>query len=251
MTRRLRTLARLGGLLAAILVADAAAGAEAGRYAEDVSFRQPGQPVPPRGSDVCGARSGDGPLQQSRHVRSARGASQLRLDRAGSGDRVVVGLVQDRAALPPARRRQMARRQALYRQRRQVHLGYCCSAKSSEKFRLNPRKAWYQNLEEVTVKGDHEVAFRLKRPQPSFIALLASGWSPVYPCHVPPREMRSQPIGTGPFKLVEFKPNEADQGRAKPGLLEEGPALPRRHRLHDHQEPLDRGCWRLSPASST
>src|SRR5207253_8821198 len=80
--------------------------------------------------------------------------------------------------------------------------------KSSEKFRLNPRKAWYHNLEEVTVKGDHEVAFRLKRPQPSFIALLASGWSPVYPCHVSPREMRSQPIGTGPFKLVEFKPNE-------------------------------------------
>src|SRR6266550_1250338 len=26
--------------------------------------------------------------------------------------------------------------------------------KASEKFRLNPRKAWYQNLEEVTVKGD-------------------------------------------------------------------------------------------------
>ncbi len=80
--------------------------------------------------------------------------------------------------------------------------------KANEKFRLNPRKAWYHNLEEVTGKGDHEVAFRLKRPQPSFIALLASGWSPVYPCHVSPREMRSQPIGTGPFKLVEFKPNE-------------------------------------------
>src|SRR6266404_1016722 len=81
--------------------------------------------------------------------------------------------------------------------------------KSPEKFRLNPRKAWYQNLEEVTTKGDYEVMFHLKRPQPSFIALLASGWSAVYPCHVPPREMRSQPIGTGPFKLVEFKPNEA------------------------------------------
>ena len=85
--------------------------------------------------------------------------------------------------------------------------------KANEKFRLNPRKAWYQNLDEVTVKGDHEVAFRLKRPQPSFIALLASGWSAVYPCHVPPREMRSQPIGTGPFKLVEFKPNESGRGR--------------------------------------
>src|SRR5712672_578166 len=80
--------------------------------------------------------------------------------------------------------------------------------RSPEKFRLNPRKAWYQNLEEVTTKGDYEVMFHLKRPQPSFIALLASGWSAVYPCHVTPREMRNQPIGTGPFKLVEFKPNE-------------------------------------------
>jgi peptide/nickel transport system substrate-binding protein len=81
--------------------------------------------------------------------------------------------------------------------------------KTNEKFRLNPRKAWYQNLEEVTTKGDLEVTFHLKRPQPSFIALLASGWSAVYPCHVTPREIRTQPIGTGPFKLVEFKPNES------------------------------------------
>ena len=88
--------------------------------------------------------------------------------------------------------------------------------KSNEKLRLNPRKAWYQNLEEVTVDNDHEVTFRLKRPQPSFIALLASGWSAVYPCHVPPREMRSHPIGTGPFKLVEFKPNETIKVRRNP-----------------------------------
>ena len=57
------------------------------------------------------------------------------------------------------------------------------TGKSSEKFRLNPRKAWYRNLEEVTTNGDYEVSFRLRRPQPSFIALLASGFSPVYPCH--------------------------------------------------------------------
>jgi len=37
---------------------------------------------------------------------------------------------------------------------------------------------------------------------------LASGWSPIYPCHISPRDMRSHPIGTGPFKFVEFKPNE-------------------------------------------
>src|SRR6184192_2879947 len=39
--------------------------------------------------------------------------------------------------------------------------------KTTEKFRLNPRKAWYQNLDGVTTKGEHEVAFQLKRPQPS------------------------------------------------------------------------------------
>ena len=55
------------------------------------------------------------------------------------------------------------------------------TGKAAEKLRLNPRKSWYRNLEEVTVNGDFEVTFRLKRPQPSFIAMLASGWSPVYP----------------------------------------------------------------------
>src|SRR6202030_1242165 len=78
----------------------------------------------------------------------------------------------------------------------------------SEKLRINPRKSWYQNLAEVTTNGDFEASFRLKRPHPSFIGLLASGWSPVYPCHVPPREMRQHPIGTGPFRFIELKPNE-------------------------------------------
>ena len=77
-----------------------------------------------------------------------------------------------------------------------------------EKLRLNPRKPWYRNLDEVVVNGDDEVIFRLKRPQPAFIAFLASGFTPIYPCHVPAREMRQHPIGTGPFKFVEFKPNE-------------------------------------------
>ena len=83
------------------------------------------------------------------------------------------------------------------------------TGKATEKLRINPRKSWYTNLEEVTAKGDYQVTFRLKRPQPSLIALLASGWSPIYPCHVTPRDMRSHPIGTGPFKFVEFKPNES------------------------------------------
>src|SRR5262252_1645421 len=83
------------------------------------------------------------------------------------------------------------------------------TGKSAEKLRINPRKVWYKNLEKVGTNGDYEVTFRLKRPQPAFIALLASGFSPVYPCHVSPREMRTHPIGTGPFKFVEFRPNES------------------------------------------
>jgi len=82
------------------------------------------------------------------------------------------------------------------------------AGKSAEKLRINPRKAWYRNLAEVTTNGDWEVTFHLKRPQPGLLALLASGWSPVYPCHVSPRDMRSHPVGTGPFKFIEFKPNE-------------------------------------------
>jgi peptide/nickel transport system substrate-binding protein len=79
---------------------------------------------------------------------------------------------------------------------------------ASEKFRVNPRKSWYRNLERVTTNGDYEVTFRLKRPQPAFLTALASGFSPIYPCHVTPRDMRQNPIGTGPFKFVGFKPNE-------------------------------------------
>jgi peptide/nickel transport system substrate-binding protein len=81
--------------------------------------------------------------------------------------------------------------------------------KAAEKLRVNPRKAWYTNLTEVQTNGDYEATFVLKRPQPAFIALLASGMSPVYPCHVTPAQMRQHPIGTGPFKFVSYKPNES------------------------------------------
>src|SRR5262252_6651007 len=96
------------------------------------------------------------------------------------------------------------------------------TGKTNEKLRLNPRKAWYRNLEEVTTHGDYEVTFTLRRPQPALLALLASGWAPVYPCHVSPRDMRSHPIGTGPFKFVEFKPNEVIRVARNPDYWKPG-----------------------------
>jgi len=65
------------------------------------------------------------------------------------------------------------------------------TGRSAEKLRINPRKPWYANLAEITTNGDFEVTFHLNRPQPSLLALLASGWSPIYPCHVSAAQMRT------------------------------------------------------------
>ena len=80
--------------------------------------------------------------------------------------------------------------------------------RSKERFRKNPRKGWYHNLAEVVPNGPLAVTFRLNRPQPALTALLASGDTPIYPCHVSPAQMRTKPVGTGPFMLAEFSQNE-------------------------------------------
>ena len=79
--------------------------------------------------------------------------------------------------------------------------------KEQEEFNRNPHKVWYYNLQQVTTSSDHEATFHLADPQPSFLMLLASGFSPVYPCHVSQKDMRTRPVGTGPFKFAEFNRN--------------------------------------------
>jgi peptide/nickel transport system substrate-binding protein len=76
------------------------------------------------------------------------------------------------------------------------------------KLRLNPRKDWYANVEAVEAAEPHTVVFRLKRPQPSFLTMLASGYTPIYAAHVPPAQYRTSCIGTGPFKLKEWRKGE-------------------------------------------
>src|SRR4051812_25142748 len=63
------------------------------------------------------------------------------------------------------------------------------------KLRRNPRSSWWGNVESVTLDGDFAVDLHLKAPQPSLLALLASGYSPIYPCHVPIADMRRKPVG--------------------------------------------------------
>ena len=75
----------------------------------------------------------------------------------------------------------------------------------AQEFHRNPRKVWYSKLQDVSINGEYEATFELSEPQPSLPVLLASAFSAVYPCHVPQATMRTKPIGTGPFKFVEFK----------------------------------------------
>lgn len=79
----------------------------------------------------------------------------------------------------------------------------------TEGARKSPRKIWYDNVEKIVADSDLQVSFLLKQPQSSLLNLLASGLTPIYPCHVSARDMRTKPIGTGPFKLAEFKSNES------------------------------------------
>jgi len=94
--------------------------------------------------------------------------------------------------------------------------------KGQDKFRKNPRKDLFNNITEVTTNGDYEVTLHLKRPQPSLIAMIASGYTPMYSCHVPAAQMRTHPIGTGPFKFVEFKQNESIKLEKNPDYFKKG-----------------------------
>src|SRR5258708_16279172 len=109
----------------------------------------------------------------------------------------------------------------------------------SEIIRKNPRKIWYVNLKDVATNGDSEVTFTLGRPQPSFLSMLAAGYSPVYSCHVADRVMRSKPIGTGPFKVVDFKRNESIKLVKNPDYWKKG---------RPYLDPLD---WKILPHPRT
>jgi len=71
-------------------------------------------------------------------------------------------------------------------------------------WRKNPRGSWWRNVAEVVTDGELGVIFKLSQKQPALLGFFASGFSPVYPCHVAGKDMRTMPIGTGPFKVASF-----------------------------------------------
>jgi peptide/nickel transport system substrate-binding protein len=89
-------------------------------------------------------------------------------------------------------------------------------------YRRNPREAWFENVAEITTNGDHEATFVLKAPQASLLPMLAAGYTAIYPCHVEAKDMRTNPIGTGPFKFVEFKSNQSIKLERNPDYWDKG-----------------------------
>ncbi|MCC8430755.1 ABC transporter substrate-binding protein [Reyranella aquatilis] len=83
--------------------------------------------------------------------------------------------------------------------------------RARNRLRTNPRGSWFGNVNFVRAPTDFDVTIHLNRPQPSLLAMLASGFVPIYPCHVPLAQMRVKPVGTGPFKLESF--NQFDRIR--------------------------------------
>ncbi len=90
------------------------------------------------------------------------------------------------------------------------------------RLRINPRKDWYANVEAIETPDAHTVVFRLKRPQPSLLMMLASGYSPVYPAHVPAAEFRTRCVGTGPFKVKEWRKGEFVEYERNPNYFVKG-----------------------------
>src|SRR6266540_1480607 len=82
------------------------------------------------------------------------------------------------------------------------------AADSTAKLRINPRKDWYANVEAIETPDTHTAVFRLKKPQPSLLLMLASGYTPVYAAHLSPANYRTTCVGTGPFKLKEWRKGE-------------------------------------------
>ena len=124
------------------------------------------------------------------------------------------------------------------------------TGKSSEKLRVNPRKSWYRNLE----RGHHERRLRGHLPSEAAAAglftLLASGYRRSIPATCRRATCASHPIGTGPFKFVEFKPNEYIKVTRNPDYWKRAGLISTASSIRS-STTCRRRSWRLSPASST
>ncbi len=94
---------------------------------------------------------------------------------------------------------------------------------------LNPHPEYYSGIAAVEAVDEYTVRFRLKRPVPYLLAVLAQADSVVVP--VKPRmgkPLAEYPVGTGPFVFREWRPGDRLVLERNPDYYEPGiPALDR------------------------
>ena len=216
----------------------AGAGPKIRRHAEDFVFRQSRQHVAARGGDRGGAAADDGRVQQPRHVRPACRAEQPGFDHPRSGDELELERGRQGADLPAAQGRQMARRQAVHRRRRQVHLGFADREEQSKA----PRQP-AQDLVSQPRKRDDERRLRghLSPEAAAAGIAVAAGLRVVAGLSLPRLAGRhaASPDRHRSLQICRVQAQRIRQGKTQPGLLEARTALSRRHRVGHHQGSRD------------
>ena len=79
----------------------------------------------------------------------------------------------------------------------------------------HPFRSMFAPVEEIETPDAHTAIFRLSQPHPALLLALSSALSPIIPEHVygdgqdvATHPANSAPVGSGPFRLVEFRPGE-------------------------------------------
>jgi len=78
----------------------------------------------------------------------------------------------------------------------------------------HPFTSMYGPLNAVTISDKHTAVVRLSEPHPALLLAMSTSLTPILPAHVfsgsdlKTHPRNASPIGSGPFKLVEFKPGE-------------------------------------------
>ena len=90
---------------------------------------------------------------------------------------------------------------------------------------VSSRQDQYKAVEAVEAPGPDTVVFRLKWPEGSFIASVASPWNWIYKADIlakDPKWYETNVMGTGPFKFVEYVRGSHWVGRKNPDYWDKG-----------------------------